>query len=134
VRTYVRCEGKPGVFFFSLDATDALAVAAARLTFHLPYFKARMSVETHRDGWINYRSVRTDPRLGAGDFVGRYRPVGKQLDVVPGSLKHWLVERYHLYAVDGRAGRIAARSTMFHGRFLLPRPRSRGIPSSTVMG
>src|SRR5262245_39338566 len=40
VRTYVKADGKPGVWFFSLDATNAVAVAAARLTFHLPYFRA----------------------------------------------------------------------------------------------
>jgi uncharacterized protein len=41
VRTYVTAQRKPGVWFFSLDAASALAVAAARLSFHLPYFRAR---------------------------------------------------------------------------------------------
>jgi uncharacterized protein YqjF (DUF2071 family) len=41
VRTYVTAQEKPGVWFFTLDAANALAVAAARLTFHLPYFRAR---------------------------------------------------------------------------------------------
>lgn len=113
VRTYVRCEGKPGVFFFSLDAADALAVAFAQWTFHLPYFKARMwTTRRDEDGWVDYSSVRTDPRLGAGDFVARYCPVGDRLDVVPGSLEHWLIERYCLYAVD-RRGR-AYRGEIHH--------------------
>ncbi|MCK6513638.1 DUF2071 domain-containing protein [Myxococcota bacterium] len=38
VRTYVVHEGKPGVWFFSLDAANMLAVQAARLGFHLPYY------------------------------------------------------------------------------------------------
>src|SRR5258706_3621107 len=51
VRTYVTAQGKPGVWFFSLDAANALAVAAARLTFHLPYFRARMRCN-EIGGWI----------------------------------------------------------------------------------
>ena len=45
VRTYVRFEDKPGVYFFSLDAGNPLAVATARALFHLPYFPAAMTVE-----------------------------------------------------------------------------------------
>src|SRR5437764_14098290 len=40
VRTYVTIHGIPGVYFFSLDAGNPIAVAAARTVFHLPYFKA----------------------------------------------------------------------------------------------
>src|SRR3977135_4252914 len=42
VRTYVTYGGKPGVWFFSLDAGNSLAVSIARAWFHLPYFLARM--------------------------------------------------------------------------------------------
>ncbi len=58
VRTYVTAQGKPGVWFFSLDAANPVAVAAARLSFHLPYFKARMTCGDV-DGWIQYQSERT---------------------------------------------------------------------------
>jgi uncharacterized protein YqjF (DUF2071 family) len=51
VRTYVTFGGKPGVFFFSLDATSHAAVWAARATYHLPYFFAEMEVK-RSDGWI----------------------------------------------------------------------------------
>ena len=44
VRTYVTCEGKAGVYFFSLDAANPLAVAVARAMFHLPYYPADMDV------------------------------------------------------------------------------------------
>src|SRR5215204_1401663 len=53
VRTYVRAGGKPGVFFFSLDAGSTVAVGAARTLLNLPYFTAEMSVET-RDGEVAY--------------------------------------------------------------------------------
>src|ERR1700687_6083754 len=42
VRTYVRCGAKPGVWFFSLDAGNPLAVGIARAWFHLPYYRAWM--------------------------------------------------------------------------------------------
>ena len=44
VRTYVTHGGKPGVWFFSLDAANAIAVSVARAWFHLPYFNARMTL------------------------------------------------------------------------------------------
>ena len=104
VRTYVSRDGKPGVWFFSLDATDALAVAGARASFHLPYFRA--GIETReRAGWVEYASRRTDRRAGPGELRARYRPVGEALTVRPGELEHWLTERYCLYAQD-RRGRI----------------------------
>ncbi len=103
VRTYVVHGGKPGVWFFSLDAASLLAVRAARLGFHLPYFHADMDCE-EREGWIDYRSDRLASDQG-GTFVGRYRPIGEVQRSEPGTLEHWLTERYCLYAVD-RHGRI----------------------------
>src|SRR3954454_15825843 len=62
VRTYVVRDSKPGIWFFSLDAASALAVAAARTLYRLPYFRARMRIETARDGGLDYVSERADPR------------------------------------------------------------------------
>src|SRR5215470_10299103 len=46
VRTYVHRAGRdPGVWFFSLDAANRLAVLGARIGFHLPYYHARMILE-----------------------------------------------------------------------------------------
>ena len=97
VRTYVILEGKPGVFFFSLDAASLAAVKAARKFYHLPYFYARMSVREDQ-GWIHYASQRQN---SAAEFRGRYRPVGPVHLREPGSLPHWLSERYCLYTVFG---------------------------------
>jgi uncharacterized protein YqjF (DUF2071 family) len=104
VRTYVAAGGKPGVWFFSLDAGNALAVAVARSWFHLPYFRARMSCEAC-GGWIEYESQRTHRSAASGVLKGRYRPVGAVFSAKPGSLEHFLTERYCLYTVDG-AGRV----------------------------
>ena len=101
VRTYVRVGGKPGAWFFSLAAASALAVEGARAGFRLPYFRAEMSVR-ERGGWVEYASRRTDSRVGPGAFRARYRPLGERLTPEPGSLEHWLTERYCLYALDRR--------------------------------
>ena len=53
VRTYVTAGGKPGVWFFSLDASSRLAVEVGRRAYELPYFHARMSA-TAATGQINF--------------------------------------------------------------------------------
>lgn len=104
VRTYVTAEGKPGVWFFSLDASLPLAVEAARLGFSLPYFHARMDIQTNTNG-VHYTSQRTDRRAGAGQFEAQYRPVGEVYQSQPGTLEHFLTERYCLYSAS-RRGRL----------------------------
>ncbi|HEX7452429.1 MAG TPA: DUF2071 domain-containing protein [Polyangiaceae bacterium] len=92
VRLYVERDGKPGVWFLSLDATNPLAVWAARRFFFLPYFRAAMSLAD--DGhMIRYRSRRRE-----AEFVGSYGPTSEPYLADPGSLEHWLTERYCLYA------------------------------------
>ena len=96
VRTYVRVDGSPGVYFFSLDASSALAVAGARTMFGLPYYNAEMSCS--REGeWVTYSSHRKD---AAAAFEGRYRPTGFGAPAEPGSLEEFLVERYRLFTAD----------------------------------
>lgn len=103
VRTYVVAGGRPGVWFFSLDAANLIAVHSARAGFHLPYFQARMRCDAE-NGWIVYHSERDHDGAPPGVFRGRYHGVGPEYRSEPGSLEHWLTERYCLYAVD-RAGR-----------------------------
>lgn len=102
VRTYTSLGDKPGVYFFSLDAGSALAVAAARATYHLPYLRADMRTARGNDGTVTYASRRTDPRGRPAEFRARYRPTGPVYHGTPGTLDHWLSERYCLYAVDSR--------------------------------
>jgi uncharacterized protein YqjF (DUF2071 family) len=107
VRTYVTLDGKPGVYFFSLDAANAIAVGVARLLAHLPYYTASMDVVARED-WIHYRSRRTASGAPPAEWTGRYRPVGAPRQPLPGTLEHFLTERYCLYTVDGdgRAHRL----------------------------
>jgi uncharacterized protein len=99
VRTYVRVGDKPGVFFFSLDAGNPVAVGAARTLLRLPYFSADMTVESASDGRIHYTSRRLASDREAA-FDARYKPIGPPRPPGPGSLEYFLTERYCLYAVD----------------------------------
>lgn len=126
VRTYVSVETKdgsrqgklPGVYFFSLDAASKIAVRMARAGFNLPYFDAQMRIERdpNRDGWLRYTSERTHRRAAPASFDVSYRalPGAGPLASKPGSLAHFLTERYRLFTLsrDGqhvRAGEIAHR-------------------------
>jgi uncharacterized protein len=98
-RTYVTAGGKPGIWFFSLDASSQLAVDAARRRYKLPYFRADMRAEW-RSGWLEYESRRGDPRGDPAAFHARYRSIGDVLDPDPRSLAHFLTERYCLYTTN----------------------------------
>lgn len=112
VRTYVTLGGKPGVYFFSLDAGSPIAVAAARALYHLPYLRASMSIHHARGGAIHYHSRRTDDAAPEADFHASYRPVGDPVHAAPGTLDHWLSERYCLYALD--SARRVYRAEIHH--------------------
>ena len=111
VRTYVRHRGRCGVYFFSLDATNPVAVRVARALFHLPYFTAAMRVEETPEGSIVYTSRREDRRGRAAALTAAYRPTSGPQPPVPGSLEDFLTERYCLFTVD-RGGRT--RSLEIH--------------------
>jgi len=100
VRTYVRPSGgQPGVYFFSLDAGSLLAVLGARVSLGLPYFWAWG--RQHKSGQrIQYLLRRRGRRRGpwchadyeVREFLG---------PATPGTLDHFLVERYILYVQRG---------------------------------
>ena len=102
VRMYVRSGDKPGVYFFSLDAGNPLAVRAARALFNLPYYSAAMKVKTPAGG-VSYESRRKRSRQSA-ELTASYEPAGPVYQAQPGSLDYFLTERYCLYALD-RKGR-----------------------------
>ena len=99
VRTYVRVGDKPGVYFFSLDAANPLAVAIARQWYRLPYFNARMTMRETGEKWIEYTSRRAHRNAPPAEFRARYRPTGGVYQSERGALEHWLTERYCLYAL-----------------------------------
>lgn len=104
VRTYVTLGGKPGVYFFSLDAANPVAVEIARRWFLLPYYRARMA--HRREGQcIHYRSYRTHRGAPPAELEARYQPTGPVAHAQRGTLESWLTERYCLYTVTPR-GRV----------------------------
>ena len=107
VRTYVRHRGRGGVFFFSLDATNPVAVRVARTLFQLPYFTAGMRVDTDDSGRVAYASRRTGRKGHDARFMATYAPHTDPEPPRPGTLEHFLTERYCLFTVD-RRGRICS--------------------------
>ncbi len=104
LRTYVSAGGRPGIWFFSLDAHKPVAVRLARAGFKLPYFDARMSCVVYGDE-VRYESVRTHRGAPEARFAGRYRPVEEVSESRPRTLESFLTERYCLYSAD-RRGRV----------------------------
>lgn len=126
VRTYVHRGGAdPGVWFFSLDAANAIAVRVARTFFRLPYFYARMRLDLAGSnnatagnpgdgrvapgiGTIDYRTERLWPDPVPATCSVTYCPVGFGTPSPLGSLEHFLIERYILYT--------AHRDRLYSGR------------------
>ena len=158
VRVYVTAEGKPGVWFLSLDATNPLAVIGARVVFHLPYYWARMRVENEGEGVRYWSERRGDTREnvaqaflpagepgsgGAGEkggrgererpaaarFEGRYWPTSEVYCAALGTLEHFLTERYCLYAQAPNG--IIRRTEIHHGPWPLQRAEAE-ITANTV--
>jgi uncharacterized protein YqjF (DUF2071 family) len=112
VRTYVVVDGKPGVYFFSLDAESLPAVIGARAIYRLNYQHARMRLS--REGRrVQYESRRIHRGALPAEFRGTYGPNGSPYVPKPGTLEHWLTNRYTLFTAGGR-GRIY-RGDIHHG-------------------
>ena len=101
VRTYTSFGGKPGIWFFSLDAGSAAAVAAARRTYRLPYYTADMTIARSTPR-IRHDSVRTASDGPPAELRVDYAPTGAPRAAEAGTLEHWLTERYCLYTLDER--------------------------------
>jgi uncharacterized protein YqjF (DUF2071 family) len=104
VRTYVRHEGSPGVWFLSLDAASWPTVVGARRFFRLPYVHAAMSIGSDGET-IDYRSTRRDRSAPPATFLARYRPTGPIERAEPGSFEAWSTARWRLFALDA-SGRV----------------------------
>jgi uncharacterized protein len=106
VRTYVRGAGRVGVWFFSLDATSRLAVRGARWLYNLPYFDADIDATREVDSagheTIRYTSRRVHRAAPSAGFAASYSAKGDPCEAVPGTLDHFLAERYCLFMYDDR--------------------------------
>ncbi|MFQ5732211.1 MAG: YqjF family protein [Planctomycetaceae bacterium] len=104
VRTYVRCgDDVPGVWFFSLDAGNSLAVRVARRRWHLNYFRAKMQLQ-RAGNRLTYSSRRLWPESAPASYAIEAE-IGSSIGTAaPDSFENFLVERYVLYSQrrDGR--------------------------------
>src|SRR6185437_4080010 len=94
-RTYVRFRGQGGIFFFSVDAGSLAAVLGARAFFRVPYFHSRMQIASEGTE-VHFESNR---RFSNASFVADYHPTSAVYEAAPGSLEHWLTERYCFFTV-----------------------------------
>ena len=115
IRTYVHFKGRdPGVWFISLDAACRVALEVARWKWHLNYFHAEMDLRREGDE-VRYSSRRIDsrsPRRADVDITARIgEPLNPEpgVSVEPGTLEHFLAERYVLYANDHRGRLLRGR-------------------------
>lgn len=98
VRTYVIKDGKPGVFFFSLDASDLFTVLTARHTYALPYHLARIQLKVSGQS-ISFNSQRSKALPDQHAFKANYEPISDIYYASENMLEYWLTERYCLYSV-----------------------------------
>ena len=127
VRTYVELDGKPGIHFLSLDAGSAAAVLAARRTYRLPYFRARMYAREGEQVAYSSRRLHGPPAR----FRATYRPAGPAFNAAPGSLDWFLTERYCLYTLDD--SRRVLRADIHHPPWPLRRAAAE-IAENTMAG
>ena len=104
LRTYVYDgTGRPGLYFFSLDCDQPVAVETARRLLHLRYEHAAIEAAAGVDGWVNFETQRTDTVLRS-HF--RYRGVGPASEAAEDSIEFFLLERYRLFASDKSGERL----------------------------
>jgi len=119
LRTYVYDRaGVPGVWFYSLDANQWLAVEIARRVFHLPYEHAKMKAGRAAGSRIRFESLRTGARANGTRCEFDYAPGADLPPSEAGSLEFFLVERYRLYAHAPGGLRVGA---VFHEPYPLCR-------------
>jgi len=100
LRTYVACDGEPGVYLFSLDAEGVLGVVGARVFNHLPYYHARIRLdEVGERMWFGSR--RHHPGARPATYSGSYGPAGERFRAPEDELARFPVERYRYYTMAG---------------------------------
>ncbi len=135
VRTYVHRKGSdPGVWFFSLDASNAIAVAAARAGYKLPYFHAQIDFSASNDPLpkVTFRSHRDDERGPKPAHLHvEYAPqTGVVTPAAPNTLEFFLIERYILYA-QGEDHQLY-RARVHHQPYPVQRAEIAGLDETLV--
>lgn len=127
VRTYVTLDGKPGVYFFSLDAANRLAVMAAKKLYHLPYWFSDMEIGNRGEA-IEFESKRISN--SEVKFACSYRPISQPFQVDQGSFEEWMIERYCFYTLN--ASGIPLRCDILHEPWTLQKAEAEFIKNSML--
>ena len=127
LRTYVDLDGKRGIYFFNLDADDLLGVLGARVFNQLPYYHADMVYEPG-DPTV-FRSRRRTPGARPLTFAATYGPDGDPHQPDPGTVEHFIIERY-CYFTEGQDDTIRY-ADIDHERWTL-RPGTWSVSTNTI--
>lgn len=100
VCTYVTAEGKPAIWFSSLEASTPIATRLARATYTLAYFDAKIFCRTFRDK-VQYKSVRSHNGSASARLAASHGPLSEPLYRLR-TLENVLTKRYCLYSVDNK--------------------------------
>lgn len=106
VRTYVRVNDQPGVYFYSLDADDAFAVLMARWLFQLNYYRTRMTVGVSDAPQVVFASEGPTPSGAHRRFDATYQPSGPVFTPERGALADWLTSRWNFFCPNKAGGFI----------------------------
>jgi uncharacterized protein len=114
VRTYINLDGKPGVYFVSLDAANRLAASVARNFFNLPYHYADITMKYNGVGFDFNCNRRSNLQA---KWVGNYKPISELFYAPKGTFDEWMAERYCFYTVNNKG--VPLRCDVLHQPWLL---------------
>lgn len=100
--------GHAGIYFLSLDCDRAAAVWGARCVWGLPYTHAHIASMNQADA-THFRCRRRG-EAQAATFA--WRPTAPAAVPAPGTLEHFLVDRYRLFVRDKRG--VVRHGDVFH--------------------
>jgi uncharacterized protein YqjF (DUF2071 family) len=122
LRTYVTLQGKPGVYYFSVDAANLSVVWFARAFFRMPYWHSAIQIsgatihaQHSEEGSIRFHSSRINSPAVI-DLA--YAPEGNPERARRWSLDEFLTERYCVYSWNRR---VYYRTEVHHQPWLLQR-------------
>jgi len=92
LRTYVRHNGKSGIYFFTLDTNSLTGNWIARTFFKLPYHHSRLTWNLPNQNQPEYGFSGKNQRYELNLRAERLNPIENK-----SALDHWVTERYHLF-------------------------------------
>lgn len=122
LRTYVKANGYPAIFFVTLDAADPWVVHVAKRWYRLPYYQADIHFK-HEGDTFQFHSRRRK-REPVERFRGEFTPVSSGFPPSQGTVEHWLTERYTFFSQPS-GHRHIYRGDIYHEPWTLQTARGR---------